>query len=176
MEQTMKKWFSWFVLFALSFTIGLQAKSKYHFEETVYVPLPQSLMHKWKLGIQKADEEKGASVTRYILESETMENWSQLLNIQFKDKELVKAKSAESAMEIEVSKSQHVNYKVLSHNPHDVLYEREFPTGEHEIVRMILTKKGLHRVAYVKRGPLTQEERSQWIGRLSKGMLGGKEG
>lgn len=180
----MKNLFS-FLFFALLIApLGLQAKeqtkeqskNKYRFAETVYVPLPQNALHKWKLGFQKADEEKGSAVTRYILETETTKEWSQLLNIQFKDKSLVKVESAEAAMRAEADKSRVVNHKVHSQNPHDVLYERQFPTGEHEIVRMIMTKKGLHRVAFVKKGPITKEERTQWVERLSKGMIGGKDG
>ena len=192
----MKKWFS-FLLCGLLFTSsGMHAavakpppekdakkppqtkqvkEAKYIFEETVYIPLPQDGLKKWKLGLQKADEKKGSAVTRYFLESESASNWTQLINIQFKDTKLVKHGSAESAMQDEASKSQVVNQKVHFQNPHDVLYERAFPTGEHEIVRLIMTKKGLHRVAYVKKGPLTKEERVAWVQLLSKGMIGGKE-
>ncbi len=189
----MKKWFSFLICGLLLTPLGMQAavakpppvkdakktqqikEAKYIFEETVYVPLPQNALNKWKLGLQKADEKKGSTVTRYFLESETENNWTQLINIQFKDTKLVKLDSAESAMQEESAKSQVVNQKVHFQNPHDVLYEREFPTGEHEIVRLIMTKKGLHRVAYVKKGPMTKEERIAWVQILSKGMIGGKE-
>ena len=189
----MKKWF--FFLLCGLIPLGMQAavakpppekdakakqtkqvkEAKYIFEETVYVPLPQHGLKQWKLGLQKADEKKGSAVTRYFLESETASNWTELINIQFKDSKLVKLDSAESAMQEEAAKSQVVNQKVHFQNPHDVLYEREFPTGEHEIVRLIMTKKGLHRVAYVKKGPLTKEERIAWVQLLSKGMIGGRE-
>lgn len=169
----MKKWFSFLVLMLLITPLGLQAK--YHFGETVYMPLPQNILHKWTMGFQKADEEKGSAVTRYILETESNKDWSQLINIQFKDKKLVKATSATEAMQQEASKSRVVSQKVHSQNPDDVLYERDFPTGEHEIVRMIMTKKGLHRVAYVKKGPITKEERTLWVERLAMGKVGGKE-
>jgi hypothetical protein len=149
--------------------------AKYHFKETIHMSLPQNILNKWKLGVQKADKDKGTAVTRYILEKESIDKWSELVNIQFKDKKLVTAKSAEEAMKEEASKSKNVTSKVHYKNPHDVLYEREFPTGEHEIVRMILTRTGLHRVAYIKRGPLTNEDRTQWVELLSKGMIGGRE-
>ena len=192
----MKKWFSFLLCGLLLTSLEMQAavakppaekeakkapqtkqvkETKYIFEETVYVPLPQEGMKKWKLGLQKADEKKGSAVTRYILDSETTSNWTQLINIQFKDTKLVKVESAELAMQEESARSQVVNQKVHFQNPHDVLYEREFPTGEHEIVRLIMTKKGLHRVAYVKKGPITKEERIAWVQLLSKGMIGGRE-
>lgn len=148
--------------------------AKYNFEETVYVPLPTDMVEKWTLGYQNADE-KGTAVTRYVLESESVGSWSQLLNIQFKDKELVKATSAADSMKQEAARSTLATYKIYSENPHDILYERDFPSGEHEIVRMIMTKKGLHRVAFIKKGAITEAERTLWIDRLSRGMIGGKD-
>jgi hypothetical protein len=182
----MKKWLSVLVcLFAfIPFVDAADKKeakkeekeAKYIFEETVYVPLPEARLNKWVRGTEKADVNKGIAVTRYILETETMKNWTQMLNIQFKDKKHVQVESAEAAMKEEASKSNSlVKLKVLSKNPHDILFERDFPTGEHELARMIMTKKGLHRIAYIKRGPLSDEERTQWVDRLSQGMLGGRD-
>ena len=51
--------------------------------EGFFIPMPQ-ILTKWKVGHQKAEED-GSLTTRYILEKETMENWSQLVNVQFKE-------------------------------------------------------------------------------------------
>lgn len=151
---------------------GLEAK--YRFDETVFIPLPNHIPQKWKIERQNA-QDTGASVTHYLLESETAQNWTQLLNIQFKDRQLMMSRSAEEAMKEEASQSIGVNCTIHSKNPNDLIYERAFPSGEHEVVRMIMTKKGLHRAAYVKRGPFLESERIQWIDRLSKGVIGGRD-
>jgi hypothetical protein len=161
-----------FLLIILLF-IPTAIQAKYQYQETVYIPLPKSAIQKWKLGYQKANE-NGAAVTRYILESETIEYWTQMLNIQFKDRKLIKGATAKEEMENENAKSKWVTTKIHTDLPNDLIYERSFPSGEHEIVRLIMTKNGIHRAAYIKRGPLPQEEKNRWIELLSLGTVGGK--
>jgi hypothetical protein len=164
----MRKLFYFLAITALLIPLNLQAK--YNFEETVFFPLPH-ILSKWKVGYQQTRPD-GSSITRYILENETMENWTQLVNVQFKDHRQFKCVDAVEAMKQEASDNRSVTYKVHSQAPDDLIFEKIFPTGEHELVRMILTKRGLHRIAYAKRdGPFTETDRSQWLDRLSRGTI-----
>lgn len=131
-------------------------------KEKVSIPLPQ-ILTKWKKGFQ--DE----CTTRYFLENETTERWSELVNIQFKERKLVKCSTAVEAMKQESLLNHRVIYKIHSQSPNDLIFEKIFPTGVHEIVRMIMTDKGLHRIGYAKTtSPFTEIDRSQWIERLTK--------
>lgn len=167
----LRKLFLYLLVSMLLIPVGLQAK--YRFEETVHVPLPHLYLSKWEVGYQNINK-AGTVVTRYFLNTESKNNWTQIINIQFKDKVHLKGANVEKAMEQEALKSSWVTSKIHSQTEDECIYVRDFPTGEHEIVRMIMTEKGLHRVAYIKRGPLSKDERAQWIERLAQGKVGGK--
>ncbi len=169
----MKKWFPFLLLTLLLLPFGLEAK--YRFDETVYFNLPAEEKAKWKRGSQNGHEEKGVSVTRYFLEGEDEKKWTQLIDVHFTHSEVLTKESAEEMMKDEILKSKISALKVHWQSPQDLLYERSFPTGEHEVVRMILTKSGLHRIAYVKKAAITEGERQEWIAILSKGKVGGRE-
>jgi len=155
------------VLLLLILPFTLQAK--YKFDETLFIPIEQTGV--WKKGKQTSSED-GASLTRFMLESETQKNWSKLITIQFKDRHLIQGSSAEEAMMNEQRLSPLGTWALIKNQPNDVIYERAFPAGEHELVRMIMTQKGLHRVAYLKQGPFDVSERSQWVGRLMNSVVG----
>lgn len=169
----MKHKIAYSLLFFLLLPFYLHA-AKYKFDETIHIPFNNQELQLWKVGYQNAND-TGASSRRYIPSEESMEHWTKLLNIQFKDRNLLQITSAVEAMASEASQSKGVSYKIYSQTPNDLIYERSFPSGEHEIVRMIMTKKGLHRAAYVKKGPFDESERNQWVSKLSNGMIGGKE-
>ncbi|MCH9627054.1 MAG: hypothetical protein S4CHLAM2_06880 [Chlamydiales bacterium] len=155
------------LLAVLAFPLTLQAK--YKFDETVFIPIEET--GSWKVGKQTASEQ-GASLTRFVLESETESDWSKLITIQFKDRQLIQGKTAEEAMNQEQALSPLASIHVLKRLPNDVTYERTFPAGEHEIVRMVMTKKGLHRVACLKKGSFEHSEQKQWIECLTSGVVG----
>lgn len=147
-----------------------QCRRKYVFEdETLLRHLKQ--FEARILGYQNV-KENGLATTRYILEAEEGKNWTKILNIHFKDKQHITATSALEAMEQERVLSPDAKSLLITQTINDCLYERSFPTGEHEIVRMIMTKKGLHRVAYIKRGSFDESERRDWIARLMSGVVG----
>jgi hypothetical protein len=76
-------------------------------------------------------------------------------------------------MREEAANNRYVTFKVHCHDANDLTFEKIFPTGMHELVRMIMTDKGLHRIGYVKRdGPFTELDRSQWMSRLAQGTVG----
>jgi hypothetical protein len=172
MELIMKSIVTFLVLALLIIPSALQAKqTKYKFEETVSITLPRTYFANWKLCYQKTYE-AGAAVTRYILETETMDNWTQLINIQFKDRKLIESSNAMEVMRQEATFNKWVTYKIHTQSPNDLIYEKIFPTGEHEVVRMIMTEKGLHRIGYAKRdAPFTEAERARWVELLSSGTI-----
>lgn len=154
----MKKMFGCLAI-VLFLPLALMAK------ETVSIPLPQ-ILTKWKMGFQ--DE----CTTRYYLENETTERWSELVNIQFKERKLVKCSTAIEAMKKESLLNHRVIYKIHSQSPNDLIFEKIFPTGVHEIVRMIMTDKGLHRIGYAKtEPPFTEIDRSQWLERVANAEI-----
>ncbi len=159
------KYIPFLLLLVLPFTL----QAKYKFDETFFVPIEQTGM--WKKGKEKATE-SGAALTRYILETETQNNWSKLLTIQFKDRHLVQGATALEAMSNEQTLSPNVSWEVVTALPNDVVYTRHFPSGEYELVRMVMTKKGLHRAAFLKRGAFEPSEQAIFIERLKNGVVG----
>ena len=151
-------------LFLAPFTVG----AAYNFDETVSLPLEHSEM--WKRGRQ-ASQENGFCLTHYQLKDESENQWSKLITIHFKDLSLVKGASAQEAMVEEQQKSPTVKCTWVQHAPDDLIYERSFPLGERELVRLIKTDKGIHRIAYVKKGPWEENERSAWTERLKKAKI-----
>ncbi len=142
------------------------AQAKYNFNETLFIPIEQTSI--WQKSKQSATEE-GTSITRFVQGAAN----SELLTIQFKDRELVQGRTAEEAMKYEQSLSPLADWVVIKSLPNDIIYERTFPSGEHELVRMVMTKKGLHRAAFLKRGsPIATNQRSDWLERLSGGVIG----
>lgn len=167
----MKRYLALFLTMML--TIPILSYAKYSYTETMHVPLGQNEEKLWKKGYQNATE-TGAASTRYIPAGEDIQHWTQLLNIQFKDRSLLKATSAVEAMTEEASLNENVSYKIHSQTPNDVLFEKIFPTGENEIARMVMTTKGLHRIGYVKKEKLTSRESHDWLAKLAHGQIGGK--
>lgn len=157
------------ILFLLLLFLPFTLQAKYIFDETFYIPIEE--LGFWKRGKQ-ASSENGASLTRYLLANETETGWSKLLNIQFKDRQLVKGNTAEEAMRFEQSLSPQAKSEIILSQPNDITYIRSFPTGESEVVRMVMTKKGLHRAAYIKKGPFEAKERALWSDRLMNGVIG----
>lgn len=151
--------------------VAISLQAQYQYDETVFIPLQEDELNKWKIEHQTTTED-GISSTRYIPSSENTANWSKLLNIKFHDRNTLHASTAMEAMQREQTSSPRVLCNVLNQNINDLTYERAFPTGEHELVRMIMTKKGLHRISYVKRGPFDQEERNYWVERLMSSIVG----
>ena len=156
-----------FILLLLITPLVLQAK--YKFDETIFIPLEQS--SEWKLGKQDVSKD-GICVTQYVLAYENASNWSKLLTIHFKDHAHVKSETAREAMKQEHQMSPMATIELITNQPNDITYERTFPSGEREIVRMVMTKKGLHRAAYLKKGPLNDSERQFWVNRLQSGVIG----
>jgi hypothetical protein len=134
-------------------------------QERVSISLPQ-ILSKWKMGFQDQN------TTRYFLERESCDKFSEIVNIQFKERKIVKCSTAAEAMKQESLLNHRVIYKVHAQGTNDLIFEKIFPTGVHEVVRMIMTDKGLHRIAYAKTEALfTESDRSQWIERLAKAEI-----
>jgi hypothetical protein len=137
--------------------------------ELFYIPMPY-IFAKWKVGCQKM-QSNGSTTIRYVLEHETMENWTQLVNVQFKERGVAHCSDALQAMQQEAALNKGVAFKVHAKSENDVLFEKSFPSGMHELVRMVMTEKGLHRIAYTRRdAPFEEIDRNQWLERLAKGL------
>lgn len=153
------------VLLVLPFTL----QAKYKFDETLFIPMEQTDV--WKK-MKESSTENGYCMTRFVHGDKTETNWTELLTIQFKDHQLIQGATAEEAMANEQKMSPLAKWNLIRSYPNDVIYERSFPEGEHELVRMVMTKKGLHRAAYLKRGSFEENEREIWINRLRNGVVG----
>lgn len=108
-------------------------------------------------------------------------------NLLFSSKPFARGKQHEAA-EIYINKlyaemrSNYPNmiWNTISLSENDVVFEWVLPNGipskkippQHEIVRILTTQKGMHRIAYEKRTThLDENERALWIDRISKAPL-----
>ncbi|MEZ5315655.1 MAG: hypothetical protein R3E91_05575 [Chlamydiales bacterium] len=156
-----------FILFIL-FVFISHLEASYTFDETFLIPFEEKNI--WKKVKESADD-NGSSISHFIGEEENGANWPELLTIQFKDSHLIEGSTAEEAMISEQKKSPLVKWQIIRNDPNDVIYERFFPKGEHELVRMIMTKKGLHRAAYLKQKAFNENEKTAHIHCLIKGTI-----
>lgn len=157
------------ILILLLLIIPFTLQAKYKFDETFFIPLEQK--DAWKKAKESATQD-GYCLTRFVHGDKTEGNWTELLTIQFRDRNLIQGMTAQEAMANEQKMSPLAKWQLIKSDPNDVIYERSFPGGEHELVRMVMTKKGLHRAAYLKRGAFEESERSAWIDRLMSGVIG----
>lgn len=124
----------------------------------------------WKIGYKKANSQK--SFTEYVLEGETVHNWSELITVQ-EFAGLQERRTSEECMEFmkeEIAKlCSQVEWNVLNKNDKDITYEWKITNclgqdDQHEIARIISGKEGIWVVHYAtKKTPVSTERRQEWI-------------
>ena len=142
--------------------------------ETVYIPNSPS---GWKVGHANDVPGKG-SITEFVRESENIQNWTQLVTIQFLEKHYIDARVFMAGLQQTMrNRCPDVDWKVLEETVTDVLYEwsvsdcSEAQT-QHEIARLLEGNEGLHRVAYTeKSSEIDSAVRMQWIDLLKSAYV-----
>lgn len=122
----------------------------------------------WKLG--SGSDRKGRTIAEYVPSSESINNWSKLLTIQFLEGE---QSSPLAVMDEVKSKMQarcpDVAWNIIHQQPSDVLYEWKISgcsgnPDQHEIARLLTGSDGVHRIAYVEKVlSIAPVERDKWI-------------
>ena len=157
---------------------------EYDYSETVEIDIPQQeVKQKWKRANAYASE-NGQSIVEWIPKEQNFENRSELITVQFvaHSSSQFKPRSAvEYANALYAQSSRNypgMQRNVIKQSDYDVLYEWSLPNGyknfppQHEIVRIIWTEKGIHRVAYEKKvRELDQQTRDLWLSRIGTAKL-----
>jgi len=140
---------------------------------TIVLKLPDH--ENWK-EISRSVSENSGLVER-IPNSQSIENWSELICIQYQKNDVFKSICIENIVNQlrETTLNSHpgnkVSWKILENSANDIIYEwilhkpcQDIPP-QHEIARIFLTKSGeMHRIGFTRRNALmTPEERTNWI-------------
>ena len=155
----------------------------FHYNETCTVTPPNG-MDSWQVVHKYAGRYDGNSIIEAVPKGQTLKKFTDMLTIQFRGFD-PRAGGHLTALEymkvfknMAKERSPKIVWKVIKKNSsNDVVYEWRIQNSpeiedQHEIARIIITDKGLHRVAFVKKVPqLSLEERQEWIQALSKATL-----
>jgi hypothetical protein len=148
--------------------------------ETIMITFPDGECADWKELSRHVTEKEG--VVERIPRTQTMQNWEELLAIQYFDGRSLDRQVITSAeyfvdcIKKEVLAAypgSKVTWRIIENNKNDILYEwilhqpyKAIPP-QHEIARAVLTKKGLHRIGWThKNSEVGMFERTKWINLL----------
>lgn len=129
----------------------------------------------WKVA-HRYDNGKGNFVIEYIPSGETLENWSEMITVQYFSYAFLKSGPSSAGqfankIRLTIEKQyNNVNWKVLDKTPESITVEWKFPHGvgghppEYDIMKMVTTDKGLHQISYATRvTKMDPEQRLKWI-------------
>jgi hypothetical protein len=140
--------------------------------ETVAVPTDSS---GWKLGA--GSDRKGRTIAEFVPRNETINNWTRLFTIHFIEGErsppLEVMRPLQAAMQKRCPGS---TWSVLRQDALSVLYEWRISgcgnnPDQHEIARLLKGNDGVHRVAYVQKPIIPEDERAKWLKALSEAYV-----
>ncbi|CRX39555.1 hypothetical protein [Estrella lausannensis] len=158
--------------------------TKYDYSEHMEINVPDDeVRDKWKLA-NRIVADDGIATFEWIPQMQKLENRTEILTVQFMAKRLKDIKpSTAKELATNIYKQARMQYpelrwNVLKDGETDYLYEWILPRGadgidpQHEIVRIISTDRGFHRIAYEKRvATLDAVTRKIWIDRLASSPL-----
>jgi len=150
-------------------------------KETAILSLPDRKAEKWKEISYYISKEKG--LVERIPMNQTVENWSELIRVQFFDrsqwkKGLYQASffSIPNVLErlrdatLERYPGSKVSWRIIERNKKDAIYEwilhkpHEDIPAQHEIARIFLTKTGLHSVGFThKSSEMSADKKRKWV-------------
>ena len=133
----------------------------------------------WKCAFRQTAP-NGQSIVEIIPINQTLDNRSEMITIQFHPKSWASS-AVEFVNALYVQESQiyrDMQWNVLKQSDNDVIYEWILPNGyknyppQHEIVRIIWTTQGLHRIAYEKKTKaLDMQTKTLWLNRIETAQL-----
>ncbi len=134
---------------------------------------------KWKQGFQA--NQSNQRLVEYVLEGETVENWSELVTAQLllgvQEKSTLDEYLKFSEKVLRGSAKGNVEWKVIRRGPKEVLYEWKLTNDpkipdQHEIARVIVGREGFHVLHYAaKTSKLPDDKRQEWIRLLSAARI-----
>lgn len=156
----------------------------YDYDEFMEIKVPEAeAKSKWKQ-ISNYASEDGISNFEWIPKNEKLNNRTEILTIQFMAKKTKDGNpSTAKQLAFNIYKQSTVQYPDMEWNSiqdedDDFIYEWVLPHGadgiprQHEIVRVVSTDKGFHRIAYERRTPKMDEHTKQlWINRIGTSRL-----
>ena len=124
----------------------------------------------WKIGHPAG--QGGVNIVEYVLEGETVENWSELVTWQYfpewqKEASLVDFYG--DLRKLREQRSPTVTWKLISKSDNEIMYWWSIENDprfedQTEIARMLLGKDGIHVLHYtIKRPRLFDSDRDKWI-------------
>lgn len=149
--------------------------------ETGILMLPDSMRQDWKCLTHRVSEKEG--VTEYIPVDQDTSDIRDLITVMFQDRSTWKLKFKNVAqffqhMVISATASKDgLSFNILEQNEDDLIYEyiQQPQSGsplEHDVARLFLTEKGLHRISYThKKRMMSKEEKDNWIQILKQGSF-----
>jgi hypothetical protein len=136
--------------------------------ETVFVRADSS---GWKLGA--GSDRPGQTIAEYVPRGESINNWTQLLSIQFLEGETSRPREVMRKLQtLMQTRCPGSMWDVVHEDSASVLYEWRITkcgasADQHEVARLLKGNDGVHRVAYVQKPSIPVDERARWIKALS---------
>ena len=124
----------------------------------------------WKIGYEAG--QGGVKIVEYVLEGETVENWSELVTWQYFQEWQKKASLVDIYEDNRKLKQQRfptATWKLISKSDNEIIFwwaveSHPIFGDETSIVRMILGKDGVHQIHYsIKKARLFDSDRDKWI-------------
>ena len=122
-----------------------------------------------------------SATAEYVLQSEKIQNWSELVSIQRLHSQATTGQSLEQfvmgMMENLKKSNPDRQYRILDQDENSILYEwktgaSKLHASQHEIARLFHGPRDMHRLAYVKKCPeLSPANREAWINILKSAKL-----
>ncbi len=134
---------------------------------------------KWTLGFEHEDE--GSWLKEYVLDGQSVDNWTELVTEQFFPDSQPKA-TARQFMESFVEKihkaSPKVVFQVLSEADTDVLFQWQIKgdpnnQDQFELDRIVSGRTGLHFLHYVIKPTMSDAQRTKWMDLLKAAKVVG---
>jgi hypothetical protein len=141
--------------------------------ETVYVPAENS---GWKIG--HGTNRANATLLEFIPSEETISSWSRMFTIQFLEGARDAPRDFARVLQAQAtSRCSNTRWNVLSEDASSITYQWSISdcpghVDETEIARLLKGNDGLHRIAYVRKGPtLEASEQAKWLEAFSKAYV-----
>lgn len=132
----------------------------------------------WKIGYEAHNDSQ--AITEYVIEGETVENWTELvtrhrfLGLQNK----VTLKSFMETMQKDLYRTcPSMRWEIINESPEDLIYTWQIQDcpgqdNQYEIARLILGKEAVHLVRYTHKSPVLDPERYEvWMALLKNAAL-----
>jgi len=137
--------------------------------ETVHIPAPHQ---GWKVGYAK-DRPGQGNIVEYVRKGENIENWSELITIQFFENSTDTPTDLMSKLKTSMNnRCQSTFWKEIEEDEASILYEWKINNcktnpDQHEIARIFKGNDGLHRAAYtIKTSNIENKKKEDWIKHL----------